>query len=357
MRITRIEKDHQFVALLALQRQGRLPKECIEYAVKEFLLCDPQLVLSAEDAPSARTRHALTMSDALNLVVDQFVKQPDLLVVHKPTDTKFEPFSWLKMENTDGEARTLFDSRRGEQFTVQGQWTSVIPWQGFVGAEIPEWYEEAVGYLRGLDEEAQATMLAAVRSPDEVLVCTEADADDYVYMPQFPPEFVWNDPWGLHDRNLRPICDAVDNFVDDLMTVDDLTAPDLLHQIYVWSRVRFCLSKKKKTVLRNVECRPNTDSRGSFLFANVGEEVWLGDDPRDREEGLILLRSAGSDGPPRPLEVVLAKKGDFSVVDLIRAVLKVKSHKAENWYERVDNIKIVESEDTVFLDVDFDYGS
>ena len=47
----------------------------------------------------------------------------------------------------------------------------------------------------------------------------------------------------------------------------------------------------------------------------------------------------------------------FSVCDLIEAVLRTKSHKAENWYEMYHAVRIDRTEGTVFLDVDFDYGS
>ena len=68
-----------------------------------------------------------------------------------------------------------------------------------------------------------------------------------------------------------------------------------------------------------------------------------------------------SDGPPRVQEAEVEKYqhrgGDFSVCNLIGAVLKTKSHKAENWYEMYHAVRIDRTEGTVFLDVDFDYGS
>ena len=42
---------------------------------------------------------------------------------------------------------------------------------------------------------------------------------------------------------------------------------------------------------------------------------------------------------------------------LIEAALKTKSHKADGWYEMYGRCKIDTTEDAVFLDLDFDYGS
>ena len=41
----------------------------------------------------------------------------------------------------------------------------------------------------------------------------------------------------------------------------------------------------------------------------------------------------------------------------VEAVLKTKSHKGENWYEMYGKVSINSTEDAVFLDLDFDYGS
>ena len=46
-----------------------------------------------------------------------------------------------------------------------------------------------------------------------------------------------------------------------------------------------------------------------------------------------------------------------SVYTLIEAALKTKSHKADGWYEMYGRCKIDTTEDAVFLDLDFDYGS
>ena len=46
-----------------------------------------------------------------------------------------------------------------------------------------------------------------------------------------------------------------------------------------------------------------------------------------------------------------------SVCDLIEGVLRTKSHKGENWYEMYGKVSINSTEDAVFLDLDFDYGS
>ena len=70
-----------------------------------------------------------------------------------------------------------------------------------------------------------------------------------------------------------------------------------------------------------------------------------------------------SDGPPRVQEAEVEsyrhRVGNFSVCCLIEAALKTKSHKADGWYEMYGGVKIntTDSEDAVFLDLDFDYGS
>ena len=87
----------------------------------------------------------------------------------------------------------------------------------------------------------------------------------------------------------------------------------------------------------------------------------VGEDPRLRDGGLVLLRSEMSDGPPRVQEAEVERYqrrgGNFSVCCLIEAALKTKSHKADGWYEMYGGVKINTTEDAVFLDLDFDYGS
>ena len=87
--------------------------------------------------------------------------------------------------------------------------------------------------------------------------------------------------------------------------------------------------------------------------------ILVGEDPRLRDGGLVLLRSEMSDGPPRVQEAEVERfcGGDFSVYTLIEAALKTKSHKADGWYEMYGRCKIDTTEDAVFLDLDFDYGS
>ncbi len=104
------------------------------------------------------------------------------------------------------------------------------------------------------------------------------------------------------------------------------------------------------------------DHRGTVLFANVVDDAdgpMVGEDPRLRDGGLVLLRSEMSDGPPRVQEAEVERfcGGDFSVSGLIEAALKTKSHKADGWYEMYGGVKINTTEDAVFLDLDFDYGS
>ena len=123
----------------------------------------------------------------------------------------------------------------------------------------------------------------------------------------------------------------------------------------------------KKVAVRNPIEHPNMDNRGTFLFANhfsADDEhgpapILVGEDPRLRDGGLTILRSEMSDGPPRVQEAEIEKyhDGTFSVCDLIEAVLRTKSHKAENWYEMYGKVSINSTEDAVFLDLDFDYGS
>ena len=66
-----------------------------------------------------------------------------------------------------------------------------------------------------------------------------------------------------------------------------------------------------------------------------------------------------SDGPPRVQEAEVERyyDGTFGVSGLIEAALKTKSHKADGWYEMYGGVKINTTEDAVFLDLDFDYGS
>ena len=118
----------------------------------------------------------------------------------------------------------------------------------------------------------------------------------------------------------------------------------------------------KKVVVRNRLDFPNMDNRGTVLFANVVDDAegpMVGEDPRLRDGGLTILRSEMSDGPPRVQEAEIEKyhDGTFSVCDLLEAVLKTKSHKGENWYEMYGKVSINSTEDAVFLDLDFDYGS
>ena len=117
-------------------------------------------------------------------------------------------------------------------------------------------------------------------------------------------------------------------------------------------------------MVRNRLDFPNMDNRGTVLFANVVDDAegpMVGEDPRLRDGGLVLLRSEMSDGPPRVQEAEVERYqhrgGNFSVCCLIEAALKTKSHKADGWYEMYGGVKINTTEDAVFLDLDFDYGS
>ena len=133
-----------------------------------------------------------------------------------------------------------------------------------------------------------------------------------------------------------------------------------------WGSVYLGLNGGKKVVVRNRLDFPNMDNRGTVLFANVVDDAegpMVGEDPRLRDGGLVLLRSEMSDGPPRVQEAEVEsyrhRVGNFSVCCLIEAALKTKSHKADGWYEMYGGVKIntTDSEDAVFLDLDFDYGS
>ena len=107
----------------------------------------------------------------------------------------------------------------------------------------------------------------------------------------------------------------------------------------------------------------NDDARGAKKKHSDDEHgpapILVGEDPRLRDGGLTILRSEMSDGPPRVQEAEIEKyhDGTFSVCDLLEAVLKTKSHKGENWYEMYGKVSINSTEDAVFLDLDFDYGS
>ena len=74
---------------------------------------------------------------------------------------------------------------------------------------------------------------------------------------------------------------------------------------------------------------------------------------------------SNSDGPPwQPeTEVLGHTDGTFGLNSLMQAVMRTKSHKAEDWYERFAKVEInddvyerFESE-AIFIDIHFDYGS
>lgn len=200
-------------------------------------------------------------------------------------------------------------------------------------------------------------MVEAVRDAT-VLTATEADVDDYTYFPVFHNLRMRRDHYDV--ATVRPLDDKAREILD---AIDDFTRgrPER------WGGVYFALhngdTEPAEVKVRNPLTSPNGDSRGLVLFANVGSEpLMVGQDPRLRDEGLVLLRSEQSDGPPRVLEAVVDSFDDwtFNVCGFIRAALTTKSQKTTNWHEMFGGIKINASEsnvDTVYLDLDFDYGS
>ena len=87
----------------------------------------------------------------------------------------------------------------------------------------------------------------------------------------------------------------------------------------------------------------------------------MGEEPDD----FTILKSENSDGPPwQPeTEVLGHTDGTFGLNSLMQAVMRTKSHKAEDWYERFAKVEInddvyerFESE-AIFIDIHFDYGS
>jgi len=179
--------------------------------------------------------------------------------------------------------------------------------------------------------------------------------NDYEYYPVFRNLKEEHHSHDLAEESsvVREIYDSIDAFTRD--------------EGHRWGQVYFGLTRgaedpEKRVVVRNGLDFPNMDHRGTVLFANVVDDAdgpMVGEDPRLRDGGLVLLRSEMSDGPPRVQEAEVERfcGGDFSVYTLIEAALKTKSHKADGWYEMYGRCKIDTTEDAVFLDLDFDYGS
>ena len=81
----------------------------------------------------------------------------------------------------------------------------------------------------------------------------------------------------------------------------------------------------------------------------------MGEDPGHLE----ILKSANTDGPPwQPIAEVLGSwDGTFGVNSLMQSVFKTKSHKVENWYERYHRVNIDVTDEAIFIDIEYDYGS
>jgi hypothetical protein len=76
-----------------------------------------------------------------------------------------------------------------------------------------------------------------------------------------------------------------------------------------------------------------------------------------RETVKHWTETTGAAAEPRGRVARCLFKFPLSVYTLIEAALKTKSHKADGWYEMYGRCKIDTTEDAVFLDLDFDYGS
>ena len=368
MKITHYKGEHRFLAVWALQQygihltssddenddddsgslkkktsHGHLPKEMVRKVV-EYLLAPPQLLLvfdlrggAGPGGPPSDQDDTKALQGTIDFLCKTFLEQPQPEVFHEPSQTMFAPLVW-------GRAETTVTTPDG------GEQTQGVAWPSFIGrgGAVPDWYAESVATHARIDPAHEPTIVEAVRGAT-VLTATEADVDDYKYYPVFHD---------LHER------DRFDVDVDKAREILDVIDAFTRGRGKRWGQVYFALhriGRGSKVVVRNPLNHPNMDNRGTVLFANFGqgsELLMVGEDPRLRDEGLVLLRSEDSDGPPRVSRGRDQFHDDtFSVYTLIEAALKTKSHKAENWYEMYGKVDISEIADRVYLDLDFDYGS
>ena len=74
--------------------------------------------------------------------------------------------------------------------------------------------------------------------------------------------------------------------------------------------------------------------------------------------GLRVADADENDDDARGVKKKHSSRGGHLPKELVlEAALKTKSHKADGWYEMYGRCKIDTTEDAVFLDLDFDYGS
>lgn len=323
-----------YFALWVLARHTRLQADAVKVVFRDFLDCGATLELTFPDVDDDDAR--ANVRNALQCLVWSFVRQPDVAVLHLPSKTVFRP---LRFRTRAEHAPPLFTSRPP---------ATLVP--GFMGAEVPVAYEHLVkcrSPTSVLSEETQDAMIDAVRNAATVRVADGADgeADPCVYRLRYG-DLAWENCWEI-DGLLRddPIFKAIDDFTRG--------------RPHRWrgdgdGRVRFRLGDgRRKVVMRNTMSEPGMDHYGAALFAADG--------PRAAGEPLAILTSARSDGPPWQEETEVRRRptdGTFGLDGLMQAVMRTKSHKAENACERFHKIEIDDvTDDAIFVDIQFDYGS
>ena len=347
-----IVQKHDYFALWVLARQTSvpLPTDAVKVIFRDFLDTGATLQLTFKDLHDHAARAQLCST--LHFLIDSFVHQPDLEVVHEDSECFFQRFVWRQtVELPDDEERKMFDARRGEHWTSRGSYHLEVPFPGFVGLEVPDIYEDMVRQnypTCDLDAEDQDTMIAMVRNATVIEVADGDDdeADDCIYVLNYR-DLKWKNDWHELDGLSRddPTFGAIDAFTRG--------KPDR------WlrdSRVRFRLGDGCTAVyVRNVVGYPNGGHGGTAIFAS-DYRIWnVGEDPGHLE----ILKSANTDGPPwQPIAEVLGSwDGTFGVNSLMQSVFKTKSHKVENWYERFHRVNIDVTDEAIFIDIEYDYGT
>ena len=329
-----------YFALWVLARHTRLPADAVKVVFRDFLDCGATLELTFPDVEDDDAR--ANARNALQCLVWSFARQPEVSVLHLPSKKVFRP---LRLHT--GRKHTFFTLQRDERRPPGTR----VP--GFVGAEAPDVYEHLVKRTSptcDLPEDAQNAMIHVVTHAATVRVADGADgeADLCVYGLRYG-DLAWEDCWEI-DGLLRddPIFKAIDDFTRG--------------RPHRWrgdggGRVRFRLGDgTRRVVMRNTMSEPGTHHRGAALFAAAN------DGPRAAgEHPIAILASARSDGPPWQEETEVRRRpadGTFGLDGLMQAVMRTKSHKAENACERFHKIEIDDvTDDAIFVDIQFDYGS
>ena len=360
-----IVQKHDYFALWVLARQTSvpLPTDAVKVIFRDFLDTGATLELTFRDLDDEATRGRLRKT--FHFLISSFVRQEEISLLHLPSHTVFKPFWWKQtVELPDGEERQMFDDQGF--WTARGSFDRKIPFPGFVGVEVPDFYDDMVlrnDPTRDLVEEDQDLMISMVRNANVVQVedGDDDEADDCIYLLEYGDlkwDASWDQSWGIGLPRDDPIFAAIDAFTRG--------KPDRWFS-REGNDVRFRLGEGDTcVVVRNMGCgrrEPNRDARGTVLFASDPGFNWrsVGEEPDD----FTILKSENSDGPPwQPeTEVLGHTDGTFGLNSLMQAVMRTKSHKAEDWYERFGHLEInddvyerFESE-AIFIDIHFDYGS